>query len=88
MKYHVEFQIKEPDAKRPTDSIQDEELVSESPQWIPAPGDSIGLLYGGAEKAFIVLTRHFHLDVKHDIYNVNIVMRTAMTDEIASRIKM
>ena len=62
MKYQIQYQYKEPDAARPEDYGQIDELEHEAGELmlLPAVGDSVTLkLTGERLGAYRVLTRHF-----------------------------
>ena len=91
MQYQIHFQYKSPDSSRP-----DDESASHFPMPllkqgefmpIPAPGDSVQLLYAPNEQKWLkVLTRHF--DYATEGYCiVNIVVTDISDDEMAARLK-
>lgn len=86
MDYHVEFQVRQDSDGRPNDCSQDEELSLNEPTWIPAPDDTIDLMYGGHMRCFMVLTRHFSYSGKSDLYHVNVVVREATDEERNARV--
>lgn len=87
MRYFVRFQVREIVSARPEDCGQDEPLELPEPTWIPSPGDSITLQYGGEPKAFVILTRHFNYSLADNRYSVNVTMRSATPEEMLSRLK-
>ena len=87
MKYKVEFQYKEPNARRPEDVVQDEPIKLEG-EFVPIPdvGDSVNYLYGGEERDFKVVTRHFSYLKNWCV--VNIVVTDLSVEESDARLTM
>ena len=87
MKYKVEFQYKEPNARRPEDAVQDEPIKLEG-EFVPIPdvGDSVNYLYGGEERDFKVVTRHFSYLKNWCV--VNIVVTDLSVEESDARLTM
>lgn len=88
MKFKIEFQYKPAGSSRPEDAVQDNELIFKMGEFIPIPnvGDSVMYKYGGSEKDFKVVSRHFwYLDTWA---GVNIVVTDISDDEMATRLIM
>jgi hypothetical protein len=86
MEYVVEFQVQQEHDGRPEDCSQDEQLVVGDPTWVPAPGDTIDLKYGGKPCFFTVVSRHFHYSGESEIFHVNVVVRHTPLEERMKRI--
>ncbi|HEY2118626.1 MAG TPA: hypothetical protein VGH37_05530 [Candidatus Acidoferrum sp.] len=71
--------------KEPHDECQDGDIVFREgePRFLPLPGDSIDLTWGGKQKYFKVVRRHFQWSPNYR--GVVIVVEEAEPDEIAKK---
>jgi hypothetical protein len=93
MKYKIEFQYLPGKSDRPIDEVQEEDLSSQSGEYVPIPavGDTVACKLRGRMEAFKVLTRHFTYvqsdDPELSWCCVNIVVKDVEEGEMRARLK-